>query len=47
MNKVEIEVTNNTIKWYTSKGYIIPTHTVQLWATKDGKRVKNGNKNDY
>ena len=44
MNKVEIEVTNNTIKWYTSKGYIIPTHTVQLWATKDGTRVKNGNK---
>ena len=40
---VEVEVTNNTIKWYESKGYEIPKEEVQLYCyNKLGKKVKNG-----
>lgn len=40
--KIRIRVNNQTLRWYREKGYKIPTHTVQLWANVDGKRVKNG-----
>ena len=41
-SEVEVVVQGRTAKWFTEKGYVVPTHTVQLWAKKDGKRVKNG-----
>jgi len=46
MNKDEVEVvvSGSMIKWYTDKGYEIPTHTTQLWATVKGVKVKNGKK---
>lgn len=44
-NAIEVNISNSTIRWYKAKGYEIPTHTVQLWATIKGKRVKNGIKN--
>ena len=44
MNYDEILVTVNgtTLKWFSEKGYTIPTTARQLWANTKGKRVKNG-----
>lgn len=44
LEETEIVVTSNCVKWYIDKGYTIPTHEVQLWATIKGERVKNGKK---
>jgi len=41
-NEIEIIVNNQTLKYYRSKGYYVPTTEVQLWAHKKDKRVKNG-----
>ena len=43
-DKVEVVLSSSTLKWYRDKGYTIPTHVVQLWATVKGERVKNGKK---
>jgi hypothetical protein len=43
-NEIEIVVNNTTLKWYREKGYEIPTHKRQLWANKNGERLKNGTK---
>src|SRR5580704_11778297 len=42
MDTIEVGVNGQTMKWYRSRGYVIPTHRVQLYATKDGKKIKNG-----
>lgn len=42
--QVEVTLNNITLKWYSEKGYEIPTQEVQLWATRNGERVKNGTK---
>ena len=41
---IEIELSNSTIRWYRDKGYDIPTHKVQLWFNKNGKKEKHGTK---
>jgi DNA-directed RNA polymerase subunit RPC12/RpoP len=39
---VEVGLSGRYIKWYERRGYKVPTHAVQCWANKDGRRVKNG-----
>jgi hypothetical protein len=39
---IEIQITGNTANWYRSRGYEIPTKTVQLWAMRQGRRIKAG-----
>ena len=39
---VEVTVNSTTAKWWRSRGYDVPRREVQLWATIDGRRVKNG-----
>lgn len=39
---VEISLNNRMGEWYKSRGYIVPVRVVQLYANKDGRRVKNG-----
>lgn len=41
-NKMKIKLSGSTFRWYKDKGYDIPTHVVQLWATVNGKKIKNG-----
>jgi len=41
---ITITLSSSEIRWYKNKGYTIPTHKVQLWATKNGKQIKNGTK---
>lgn len=39
---IDIIINNSELRWYRAKGYKIPTHTVQLWANRQGKKEKNG-----
>lgn len=39
---IEVEIVGSTARWYREKGYNIPMQEVQLWATYNGKKIKNG-----
>lgn len=39
---IEVAVNNQTLRWWQSKGYVIPTTPRLLYATRDGRRVRNG-----
>lgn len=39
---VEVSLNGRMAAWYASRGYKIPTRQVQLYAVKDGRRIKNG-----
>lgn len=39
---IEVPVNGSLVLWYRSRGYDVPTHARQCYATIEGKRVKNG-----
>ena len=41
-DETEVVVQGRTAKWFKERGYTVPTHSVQLWASIAGKKVKNG-----
>jgi len=41
-DETEIVVQGRMAKWFRERGYDVPTQTTQLLATKNGKKVKNG-----
>lgn len=39
---IEVKVNANTLEWYRSRGYEVPSREVQLHMMHKGRRIKNG-----